>query len=98
MSTPGIRLEGFAEQSMPRSNGEPVFDAPWQARAAHAMAVLSVEAFGGEWNDFRQHLVAAIGEDDRRPYWDSWVLALDAVPCRERYGLATVLTRIELSS
>ena len=68
---------GFAEASLPRANGAPVFDAPWQARA-HAMAVLSVEAQGRRWDDFRRHLIAVIAEDGERPYWDSWVVALDA--------------------
>jgi len=71
-----VRDEGFAEPSLPRANGEPAFDAPWQARA-HALAVLCVEASGGEWDDFRRRLMAAIEEDDQRPYWDSWVVALD---------------------
>ena len=69
--------EGFAEPTVPRSNGTPVFDAPWQARA-HALAVLSVQGTGREWDDFRRHLMVAIEGDDRRPYWDSWVQALDA--------------------
>jgi hypothetical protein len=68
---------GFAEASLPRANGAPVFDAPWQARA-HAMAVLSVEAQERHWDDFRRHLIAGIAEDGERPYWDSWVVALDA--------------------
>jgi Nitrile hydratase beta subunit, N-terminal len=69
--------EGFAEPSVPRSNGAPVFDAPWQARA-HALAVLSVQGSGREWGDFRKHLIVAIDDDDGRAYWDSWVAALDA--------------------
>jgi len=69
--------EGFAEPTVPRSNGTPVFEAPWQARA-HALAVLSVQGSGREWEDFRQQLIVAIDDDDRRPYWDSWVVALDA--------------------
>ena len=69
--------EGFGEPTVPRSNGTLVFDAPWQARA-HALAVLSVQGSGREWEDFRQHLIVAINSDDRRPYWDSWVVALDA--------------------
>ena len=77
MSVRGVRDEGFAEPSLPRANGEPAFDAPWQARA-HALAVLCVEASGREWDDFRRRLMAAIEEDGRRPYWDSWVVALDA--------------------
>jgi hypothetical protein len=76
VTTASARDEGFAESSMPRSNGSPVFDVPWQARA-HALAVLSVEATGHEWEDFRRHLIAAINESDQRPYWDSWVAALD---------------------
>jgi hypothetical protein len=76
MSARDVRAAGIAEQSLPRSNGAPVFDAPWQARA-HAMAVLSVESFGCEWDVFRRHLIMAIGSDAGRPYWDSWVVALD---------------------
>jgi hypothetical protein len=72
-----VRDLGFAEPSVPRSNGAPVFEAPWQARA-HAMAVLSVEASGRDWDDFRRHLIAAIADDRQRPYWESWVAALDA--------------------
>jgi len=68
--------DGFAEPTVPRSNGTLAFDAPWQARA-HALAVLSVQGSGREWEDFRRHLIVAI-DDDRRPYWDSWVVALDA--------------------
>ncbi len=66
----------FAEPSLPRSNGAPVFDAPWQARAL-AMAVLTVERTGHEWDDFRRQLMAAVKNDPYRPYWDSWVMALD---------------------
>jgi nitrile hydratase accessory protein len=71
-----VRADGFGEPSLPRSNGAPVFDAPWQARAM-AMAVLVVEAAGRPWDDFRCRLVEAIGEDGDRPYWSSWVVALD---------------------
>jgi Nitrile hydratase beta subunit, N-terminal len=69
--------EGFSEPTVPRSNGTPVFDAPWQARA-HALAVLSVQSSGRKWEDFRRHLIVAVDFDDQRPYWDSWVVALDA--------------------
>ena len=69
--------EGFAEPTVPRSNGTPVFDAPWQARA-HALAVLSVQRSGRTWEEFRRHLIRAIERDDRRPYWDSWAVALEA--------------------
>ena len=76
MTDATVRLAGFAEPTLPRSNGSPVFDAPWQARA-HAMAVLMVERSGRPWDDFRVHLVRAVAEDPNRPYWESWVTALD---------------------
>jgi hypothetical protein len=67
---------GFAEPSLPRSNGTPVFDAPWQGRAL-AMAVLVVQRTGRPWDDFRAQLIAAVNDDADRPYWESWVVALD---------------------
>ena len=61
----------------PRSNGELVFDAPWQARAfGICVAVLEREGLG--WEAFRPHLVAAIADDPERDYYDSFGLALDA--------------------
>ena len=71
-----MRATGFAEPSLPRANGTPVFDAPWQARA-HAMAVLVVESTHREWNDFRRLLIDTIASQPERPYWESWVEALD---------------------
>jgi Nitrile hydratase beta subunit len=67
---------GLAERLLPRDNGAPVFDAPWQGRAL-ALAVLAVERTGHQWDDFRQLLIASIDEDPERPYWESWVAALD---------------------
>jgi hypothetical protein len=76
MSTRDVRALGITEPTLPRSNGAPVFDAPWQARA-HAMAVVAVESLGCDWDAFRRCLIAAIEDDAGRPYWDSWVVALD---------------------
>jgi hypothetical protein len=67
---------GLAEQSLPRDNGALVFDAPWQGRAL-ALAVLTVERTGHQWDDFREHLIACIDEEPERPYWETWVAALD---------------------
>jgi hypothetical protein len=72
------RDAAFAEPTLPRLNGEPVFDAPWQGRA-HALAVVSVEALGLQWDDFRQHLIAAVAAVPERAYWESWVAALEAL-------------------
>jgi nitrile hydratase accessory protein len=72
------REDAFAEQTLPRSNGELAFDHPWQARAL-AMAVLLVERTGRPWDDFRRRLVDAIADSPGRPYWESWVVALEAL-------------------
>jgi hypothetical protein len=67
---------GLAEPSLPRSNGEPIFDEPWQGRAL-AMAILVVQRTGRDWDDFRRHLIAAIDAEPQRPYWESFAAALD---------------------
>jgi hypothetical protein len=71
-----VLAAGLAEPSLPRSNGEPVFDEPWQGRVL-AMAILVVQRSGLEWDDFRRHLIAAIDAAPERPYWDSFAAALD---------------------
>ena len=60
----------------PRRNGELVFEAPWQGRA-FGMAIAVVERLGLQWKDFQQRLIAAIATDPERPYYDSWVTALE---------------------
>ena len=72
--------------ALPRANGELVFDAPWQGRA-FGTAVAAVEALGLDWEDFRVSLIAAIAEQPERPYYDSWVAALEAFVVG--HGLAT---------
>ena len=75
--TPSPVLDaGFAEPSLPRANGAPVFEAPWQGRAL-AMTVLVAERTGRTWGDFRRQLIGAIDDDPDRPYWESWVVALE---------------------
>jgi hypothetical protein len=71
-----VLRDGLAEPSMPRDNGSPVFDAPWQGRAL-AMAVLTVERTGHAWDDFRSRLIDAIAANPARAYWESWVVALE---------------------
>lgn len=68
---------GLAEPSIPRSNGTPIFDAPWQGRAL-AIAILLTERHNRPWDDFRQHLIGAINESPDRPYWESFANALQA--------------------
>jgi len=66
------------DESLPRDNGELVFEAPWQARAL-AIAVALVEKLGLPWDTFRQRLIDAIAEDPQRPYYESWGSALESM-------------------
>jgi nitrile hydratase accessory protein len=58
-----------------RTADEP-FTAPWQARA-FAMAVVAAERMGVDWDEFRDRLKAAIAEEPERPYYESWLDALE---------------------
>jgi len=86
-----IKFEQFAATSMigaedapPRSNGELLFQRPWEGRAFGVAIALSKKGHY-EWEDFRQELIASIAEweathrqDD--PDWDyyhRWLLALE---------------------
>jgi nitrile hydratase accessory protein len=64
--------------ALPRSNGELRFDEPWQGRA-FGVAVELVERLGLEWDDFRQRLIAAIETGGDRPYYESWLVALESL-------------------
>ncbi|MEV0591156.1 nitrile hydratase accessory protein [Nonomuraea cavernae] len=69
-----------AADAPPRSNGELVFEAPWQGRVfGIAVALQERQAIG--WNDFRDRLVQAIteGETGGEAYYESWLKALDSI-------------------
>ena len=68
--------DALGDHSLPRTNGEVIFDAPWQGRAL-AMAISLVDRLDLDWDAFRQHLIAAIDADPERAYWDSFAAALD---------------------
>jgi nitrile hydratase accessory protein len=74
------------ESSLPRDNGELVFDAPWEARAL-AVAVALCREHGIEWDEFRHRLMAAIADRPDRPYYESWAAALEDLVVS--LGLAT---------
>ena len=74
---PRVReMEGPA--APPRANGELVFDAPWQGRA-FGTALAIVDALGIDWDLFRERLIAAIADDPERPYYESFVAALESL-------------------
>lgn len=62
---------------VPRRNGELAFDAPWQSRAFGLAAAVVETRFDDDWGPFRARLIAAIGADETRPYWESWTVALE---------------------
>ncbi len=64
------------DTAWPAVDGEPVFDEPWQGRA-FAMAFDLVDRSGLPWEAFREQLVAAIADNPDRPYYESWVIALE---------------------
>ena len=72
-------------EAMPRSNGELVFEEPWQARA-FGVAVGLVEEQGLDWEEFRRRLIDEIGawehehgtgSGDAYSYYERWLAALE---------------------
>jgi nitrile hydratase accessory protein len=68
---------------LPRSNGELVFDAPWQGRAL-GMAVVALDRAGVPWPVFSGQLALAVarhGYDPDEPaasaYYAAWLEALE---------------------
>jgi nitrile hydratase accessory protein len=71
------------ETSLPRDNGELVFEEPWQGRAL-GMAVVALDRLGVPWSEFRGHLANAIsvrpaGENESHAtaYYAAWLDALE---------------------
>jgi len=64
--------------AFPTVDGEPLFAEPWEGRA-FALALQLLERTGLPWEAFRSRLVAAIDADPHRPYYESWLLALEAL-------------------
>ena len=70
----------------PRSNGELVFDAPWQSRAFGVAAALA-EAGCIDWSRFQAVLIERVGRADTeqldtgRPsvYWQCWLDAMGSL-------------------
>lgn len=65
--------------ALPRSNGELVFDAPWQSRA-FGVAVTLAQSGYFSWDAFRASLAEAIavnGQDGIDDYYLRWLDALE---------------------
>jgi len=70
---------------LPRANGELVFEEPWQGRAL-GLGVALLQATGASWEEFREHLVAAIAgrpanpaESEADAYYGAWLDAVEAL-------------------
>lgn len=71
-----VRVPSQGPDAPPRSNGELVFEAPWQGRAfGICLALLEREGLG--WEDFRPYLAAAIERQPEASYYQCFAGALD---------------------
>lgn len=81
-----LLLDG--EIAPPVANGEMVFDAPWQGRVFGMARLLAEEGYYS-WDEFRAHLIEAIGTWDRSSqaedpnaeyrYYDHFLTAFQAL-------------------
>jgi nitrile hydratase accessory protein len=78
----GLGASNGDPASVPRRNGELVFDEAWEARA-FGMAIATHEGALFDWEEFRQQLIATIGEADAREedsgYYERWVAAFETL-------------------
>jgi nitrile hydratase accessory protein len=75
-------LTNLGDATVPRRNGELVFDEPWQGRV-FGMAVALSEQGLLPWEEFRQALIAEIAAAEARGgefrYYDAWLTAFERV-------------------
>jgi nitrile hydratase accessory protein len=81
----GLVADADGPAAPPRSNGELVFEAPWESRAFGVAVALS-EGRALEWEQFRQALIAEIGSWEREhagdaearwSYYERWLASLE---------------------
>ena len=81
-------MEGDA--ALPRSNGELVFEAPWEGRA-FGIAVVLNEDGRYAWHEFRDQLVAEIATEkaaeESPSYYEQWLASLERLTIAK--GLVT---------
>jgi len=65
-------------EAVPAANGELQFDAPWEGRA-FGLALALVDRLDLDWEAFRQRLIVAIADEPERPYYESWVAAVESL-------------------
>ena len=76
------RLGSLPPASVPRQNGELVFDAPWQGRI-FGMAIALSEQGVVPWEEFRRALIEAVAAAEARGgefhYYEVWLAAFERV-------------------
>ncbi len=63
-------------ERLPKDSQGPVFAEPWEA-LAFAMAVKLNEAGIFQWSEWAETLGAELKSDPERPYYESWLAALE---------------------
>jgi nitrile hydratase accessory protein len=78
------------DSALPRSNGELVFEAPWEGRAFGIAVALNEQAVY-PWRSFRDALVDQIADDEavarNTTYYERWLASLEALLLQQ--GLVT---------
>lgn len=71
-----VARQALADAPWPGSATEPIFAEPWEGRA-FGIAFDVVRRTGLRWEDFRSLLIASLADVPDRPYYESWVVALE---------------------
>ena len=66
----------LADVPWPGSAVEPIFAEPWEGRA-FGLAFDVIRRAGLDWEELRQRLITALAEAPERPYYESWLNALE---------------------
>lgn len=101
-----IAAEISGPAAIPRRNGEPVFDEPWQSRIFGAAVVLCEQGLF-EWDEFRERLIAEIAVDAQSAasghpptaYYEHFLAALERLLVHK--GICAgeeIVRRIEIES
>jgi nitrile hydratase accessory protein len=79
-------------ERLPKDSDGPVFAEPWEAQA-FAMAVKLNEAGVFGWSEWAETLGAALKAEPQRPYYESWLAALERLV--ESKGVMTKTERLD---
>ena len=80
--------------ALPRSNGELVFESPWEGRA-FGVAVALTNAGRYQWREFNkvfiEHIARAEQSGDSSTYYQRWLAALEELALKKRFVSAQEL-------